>query len=366
MKDKIITFLFVGCLVFFFIGSIFIPDKKISFTERRTLSKFPNIELSAIVSKGSIFFDDVNDYLTDHFPFRDWFRSIKGKFSSLVFRQFEDDGILIHDDGIYQIIPNIDKKSVSHFTKKLTEINDKHLKQNSVYFAVIPDKNYYLNYSSILKLNYEELNDTLKESLLEEFKFIDLYSSLNLDSYYKTDIHWKQESLESVVSVLRENMGLESFPLPNKEKTYSKFYGALYGRIASSLKPDTITYLYDSIISSAKVYNYEKQEYQPVYQDEYFKNVDSYDVFLSGATPLLVIENEQQTNGKELILFRDSFGSSLAPLLISNYSKITLIDLRYFSSSLLASTDIIDFSNSDTDILFLYSVPIINESYTLK
>ena len=42
-----------------------------------------------------------------------------------------------------------------------------------------------------------------------------------------------------------------------------------------------------------------------------------------------VIYNENSFNDKELIIFRDSFASSLTPLLIKYYSKITLIDNRY-------------------------------------
>lgn len=64
-------------------------------------------------------------------------------------------------------------------------------------------------------------------------------------------------------------------------------------------------------------------------------------------------------------MFRDSFGSSLAPLLIENYSKITLIDLRYVSSKMLSEIKEIDLRD-DSDVLFLYSVPIINNSFALK
>ena len=53
------------------------------------------------------------------------------------------------------------------------------------------------------------------------------------------------------------------------------------------------------------------------------------------------------------------------PLLIENYSKITMIDLRYISSDLLGQVDIIDF-NENQDVLFLYSTPVINSSLTLK
>ena len=62
---------------------------------------------------------------------------------------------------------------------------------------------------------------------------------------------------------------------------------------------------------------------------------NSYDIFLSGATPILFIENQNNKDNKNLIIFRDSFASSLVPLLIEDYSKITLIDLRYVNSRYL-------------------------------
>ena len=61
---------------------------------------------------------------------------------------------------------------------------------------------------------------------------------------------------------------------------------------------------------------------------------------------------------KELLLFRDSFGSSIAPLLVENYSKITLIDLRYISSMILDKY--IDFK--EQDVLFLYSTVVLNQN----
>lgn len=74
------------------------------------------------------------------------------------------------------------------------------------------------------------------------------------------------------------------------------------------------------------------------------------------------MENPAATSQRELILFRDSFGSSLAPLLTSSYQKITLIDLRYISSDLLDSY--VRFQ--DQDVLFLYSALIWNQSGTIR
>ena len=90
--------------------------------------------------------------------------------------------------------------------------------------------------------------------------------------------------------------------------------------------------------------------------------LDKYDVYLSGATSLMVIENPSSTEERELIVFRDSFASSLIPLLVKSYSKITLVDTRYISPKILDRY--IEFSNQD--ILFVYSTLIINNSVSLK
>lgn len=85
-------------------------------------------------------------------------------------------------------------------------------------------------------------------------------------------------------------------------------------------------------------------------------------MFLSGATPLTVITNPKAAEERELVIFRDSYGSSIAPLMIEAYSKITLVDLRYMSSDLLG--DYVDFT--DAEVLFLMSDKIVNNSIMLK
>lgn len=89
---------------------------------------------------------------------------------------------------------------------------------------------------------------------------------------------------------------------------------------------------------------------------------DFYDIYLSGASPLIEIINLESDKNKEIIIFRDSYGSSLAPLLLYEYSKITLVDTRYMRSSLLE--EYMDFEGQD--VLFLYSVMVVNNSQMLK
>ena len=61
-------------------------------------------------------------------------------------------------------------------------------------------------------------------------------------------------------------------------------------------------------------------------------------------------------------MFRDSFASSIIPVLTPYYNKITVVDLRYMDFNY--AKDNLDFDNSD--VLFLYSTLIINNGDVLK
>ncbi|MDR0783590.1 MAG: hypothetical protein LBE83_07530, partial [Propionibacteriaceae bacterium] len=100
----------------------------------------------------------------------------------------------------------------------------------------------------------------------------------------------------------------------------------------------------------------------PIYDLAAFTGNDAYDIFLSGAQALITLVNPAATSDRELFLFRDSFTSSLAPLLLPAYHKVTLIDLRYIHAKLIAQY--VEFP-PDSDVLFLYSSQIVNQSGTL-
>ena len=66
---------------------------------------------------------------------------------------------------------------------------------------------------------------------------------------------------------------------------------------------------------------------------------------------------------KNLVIFRDSYGSSLAPLLLGGYRTVTLVDVRYVASQYLGQ--FVDFSQVD-DVLLLYSTTVINSAGILR
>ena len=114
----------------------------------------------------------------------------------------------------------------------------------------------------------------------------------------------------------------------------------------------------DAAIVTGAEFAGEKAVYDPSDAD----NADLYDLYLGGAQAILTVTNPNGTAGKDLILFRDSFGSSLAPLLLDSYDTITLIDLRYVTTALLEQY--VEFA--DQDVLFLYNTGLVNSGMLLK
>ena len=140
------------------------------------------------------------------------------------------------------------------------------------------------------------------------------------------------------------------------------YYGVYCGYAALPMEPDELRYLTSEALADCTVYNYETGKTGTVYDMEKGEGNDPYELFLSGSVSLLTIENPNAETDRELIVFRDSFGSSLAPLLAEGYAKITLADIRYLPAAQLGK--LLDFHGQD--VLLLYSAAVLNNSETLK
>jgi hypothetical protein len=346
--------------------NIIIPDKIISDSERRSLEKFPSLTIDTLFS--GEFFTKLEKYELDQMVFREKFRTVKAITEFSVFNKKDNNNIFIKNDYVFKMEYPYNQNYVYNMSEKMNEIYDTYLKGMSVYYSIIPDKNYFIkDNDKHLFIDYDDMISILNTEV-KNMEYIDIFSCLSIGDYYKTDIHWKQENLGKVVDALGEKMNFtNSFDDSLYEKKlFSPFYGAYYGQAALPVKPDILTYMTNDSIEGAIVKNYEDsgddRSSQKVYSTEKLSGVDSYDVFLSGATPFIQVENPKNNSGKELIIFRDSFASSLTPLLIQEYSKITLIDLRYVNSAMLG--ELVDFGKQD--VLFLYSTSLVNNSNILK
>ena len=178
------------------------------------------------------------------------------------------------------------------------------------------------------------------------------------NKYFKAK---KLSILQNVAKKILKAMGIESNQ-KYEAKEILEFKGVYAGQYPITTKNDKIIILTNEMLENCKVYNYEKNEETKIYNMDKTKAYDKYDIYLSGATPLLRIDNPNSSTNKELIIFRDSYGSSLTPLLVEGYKKITVVDTRYISSKIL--NQYIEFTNQD--VIFEYSTSLINDSITIK
>lgn len=353
-KNIIITIGFAVILIAVFVINLISKDKEISITERRRLARFPKINMETI-SNGNAS-KNIDKYVTDQFVARDTFRNIKSFVSVKIFGQKDDNNLFEKDGSIYKMEYPLNKENLQRSINKINNVYNKYLEGMDVYYAIIPEKNYYLENDDHLKIDYKEVEKIAKDNL-QQMKYIDISEQLSLKDYYKTDLHWKQENLRDVVNLIEQEMNLtDTSKTDYTVNEVGDFYGVYYGQLGVNVDPDKLYTLSNENIENCTVYNYETQTTGKIYSTP--KTADKYDTYLNGATPLIVIQNPNAKLKKELLLFRDSFGSSIAPLLVENYSKITLIDLRYMSSEIL--DQYVDFNNQD--VLFLYSTVVLNQN----
>lgn len=353
MKNKIITLIFIVYIFTFSILGIILKDKEISTSERRKLSTFPEFTLS------SEYVTKLDKYFLDHFPFRDDYRSIKANFNYNILQRLDNNNIYLKDNYIFKSEYPTNYGSIANFTTKMSVIKENLHSDNNIYMMIVPDKNYYLDSNDFLHIDYKYLYEELNSLNIET---IDIRHLMELQDYYETDTHWRQEKLDKIVVHMDKQMNFNYHKVEYKENKYNNFYGVYYGESAIKRAPETIVYLSNNNMDNIKVNYLENKSLSTIYNLSNLDSLDSYEVYLDGASSFIEIYNEYSTSDKELIIFRDSFASSLTPLLTPYYKKITLIDNRYISST--HYLDMVEFK--DQDILFLYSTLIVNNSGSLK
>lgn len=340
------------------------PAGETSEAERRPLAQFPSVSGESLLS--GKFVTEFEDYTLDQFPGRDLFRKLKALVHYNVLGQKDNNGIYIADGYAAKLDYPVNEKDLDHALNRLNFVYENYLKDSGskVYASVIPDKGYYLaEENGYPAMDYEKMFATVREKL-PFAEIVDITDCLNYTDYYFTDTHWRQEKLLKVAEKLSAAMRVTA---PQAEdftqvKLDRPFYGVYYGQAALAMEPEALYILESNLLKDCQVFDFETQTYAPVYNLEKLSGKDPYDVFLSGPKSLLRIENPNAKTERELIVFRDSFGSSVTPLLVQDYKTVTLVDIRYLDSRMLGN--FLEFAGQD--VLFLYSTLVLNSGSTLK
>ena len=362
-KNKgILTVIIIGVMFYGYAILCYIkPAQDISEVERRPLAQRPAISVEGLLS--GEYMDEFEEYAVDQAPYRQQLRSAKVMYQSIAMRKLDNNGMYLSNGYISKLDYPLNESSVDYATEKFRYIYDNYLVDTDVtiYMSIIPDKNYYNEKLFYPSYDYNELVVKMCESM-EYADYIDVFNQLELEDYYETDTHFRQEKIVDMAVYMGEEMNVTLDTEYDEIKVSDDFKGVYYRQLGMPMKGEELYCLTNSTLELCKVYDHENGKSISMYDLNALEGADPYEMYLHGSLSLITIENPVATTAKELIVFRDSFGSSIAPLLATGYSKVTLVDIRYLPSNRIGQ--FVDFDNQD--VLFLYSSSVLNNSETLK
>ncbi len=366
MKKKtqyIYTIIVAAVLIFgFSLFAMLKPDEDFSESERRPLAQLPELSIKTIFNGD--FMEDFENYTNDQFPMRDTFRAVKALARYYLFGLSDNNDLYFAEGHIAKLDFPLNMDSLEYAAERFNELYETYMKDkvNKVVFSVVPDKGYYIGAENGYPvMDHAEMEKFFAENL-EFAKYVSIFDLLDEDDYYFADTHWQQQEITEVAEKILVSLEARPFEDLEEKVATENFHGVYYGQSALPLKPEKIVYLTTPELESMTVFNYETGKEGGIYDFGKLEDKDPYEFYLSGAVPLLEVTNSSAETERHLIIFRDSFGSSLSPLLMRDYSKITIIDTRYLLPNFIGQY--VEFEGAD--VLMMYSSLILNDSFIIK
>lgn len=341
-----------------------ITEKRVfSKNENRYLADFPDFSWQQI--REGAYMEGMNDYLSDHFPFRNFWIGVKTK-AELVLGKKKINGIYIAEDGYlieeYEKPENTGKiiEILKNFTDTV-EAQDKKRKIEirlmlvptavSVYGEKLPEHALVNDQMETAEYIYMQtgIRPVNCGGLLAE-------SKEEGDLYYKTDHHWTTLGAYIGYRAFCEERGFTPIALGEMtaQTVTEDFCGTLYSKAGDYNRKGDAIVIYTNPADRLTVeYKDTGEKTDSLYNLEYVEKKDKYSLFLNNLHPLIEITNETAVMDRELALIKDSYANSMAPFLAHHYRKIYVFDTRYYKEGPSA---FIAQHPGVTDVLMLYNM----------
>ena len=323
---------------------LFSPKTDYSSSEKRYLQKFPDANVEKVLS--GEFGSEFETFFADQFPQRNTWVGLNA-YTALAEGNNGASGVYNCKNGYLINKPvstdnSLDKNvgAVVDFAKTIDAPTTVMLVPSTGYIAddVLPT--FHDKYNDDEDIS--RISSTLSK---EKIGFVDLRERFKSEYkngsqlYYKTDHHWTTKGAYTGYQELCKALGIT--PIDDstlKKDSYPDFYGTTYSSSGFWLTPPDNIEIWSNPKNSDKNISVKITEGANVktsgsmYFTDHLKEDDKYPVFIDGNHALTEITNTNAKNGT-ILLIKDSFSHSLAPFLAENYSKVVLVDLRYYKES---------------------------------
>lgn len=360
MKNKVTAAVFCLLLFGFTAWSLFKPDVRFSERENRMLAARP--EWSAAGLFAGTFTREYEEYITDQFPERDSWVSLKVLAERLSGRKETNDVYFGKNGYLLEKFPASDYRSEQAVKNKkalrvFLEQMQNRFGEERVKAVLVPGA------ASVLteQLPFMAVPYPEQEELAcwrEEMPGILDLSGIREENtetglYYRTDHHWTTEGAYEAYRLWASDMGFE--PAETGEFAWEtlseEFLGTVYSKAGyPGMKPDAILAPRFSGEDAVRVeYDRDGQKKESLYERKHLETKDKYAVFLDGNHSLADIHTSVE-NGRTLLLVKDSYANCFVPFAARHYERILVVDLRYFNMDLEAFLR----EEQVTDVCLLY------------
>ena len=341
IDEWITTLGFAGFLITMSILFFVLPKQEMSETEKRVLEKQPEFSWENLSS--GVFGEDIESFMADHVPGRDFFVGVHNYVELLTGRQVTKDIYLAEGDRLVERPLEWDDESAQRVANNMAAVNALADKVAApVELMIVPSAGWAVR-DQIAHLSDEYIDPVLIgniESLAgEQVEIRDVVTVFDAyenpgDLYYRTDHHWTSLGAYTAYKTYMEQLGL---PYTAKEdfkiETVRDFKGTTHSRGALWLVPGEPLEMWTGKGNITVTFDKNTQSYNKVFFEDRLQELDKYTVFLDGNHGQVILENPDAPVDQTLLVIRDSYSNCLGPFLAETYKKVVLVDLRYYSDA---------------------------------
>ncbi len=384
--------LITAFILCFSVWCLVAPKQTFSENENRALASWPVYSFTAL--KDGSYMSGVQTYLSDHFPLRDPFMTLKTKYEMLTGRE-EINDIYLAKDGYYieaYKTPKQQKKIITQF-QKLQDAITTDAKQNvrvmlvptaiSTYnaklpgsapdrgvlrqvdtmneiYATLPNMQKVDAWSALQAAAAQEADNAGNAQSMADAEDVGSDTAAATGLYYHTDHHWTTHGAYVGYQAYCGATGLSTIPEADFQKTCvtTDFHGTIFSKLHDSTVPGDAITLYENPANRLTVsYPDTGEVTDTLYNRDYLAQKDKYSMFLNNLHPLVEITNETADSDRQLVLIKDSYANSMVPFLVNHYQKIYVFDTRYYR---FGPSSFINEHPEVTDVLLLYNMNTID------
>lgn len=286
---------------------------------------------------------------------------------------YDDTGtVMVGDTGyeIYNYVPSV----ASNYAKAINKAGKAIGNTAKVYDVLIPTSvGITLPDNKKDKVNSSDQKDSidkLTKKIKAPVQTISLYDVMMQHRqeyiYYRTDHHWTHKGAYYGYVGICQALGLTPHALSEyKKANFGSFIGTYYSDTHQNnkLRKDSVAAYYP-VNNKKMTLQYgdkSKTKYKVIQNSSKFGISGKYLAFLGGDNAYSVVENKAVKDGSSCVVVKESFGNALVPYLADHYSKVYVIDYRYWNGSLSKLVK----KKKAKDVFFLNNISMTRNAYLI-